>query len=226
MMPLTSAIPTDHAACCLEVRARLRPAAAGRISSALISMTPTHRMESMTASATSTTKPHSISRVRMPLDRARKGSTLVISSALYRRNHRISVTPSASSRYSWSCGATARMSPISSEEYFANCPPRARISRPAAMEVEEKTEMMVSVEAEPDCLIRQIRIAHTTPKISMASRSFRRPRMIPRPMPVSAECPSASEKKAIWWFTAIVPSRPSIGVSSSTASRAFFMKLN
>ena len=94
------------------------------------------------------------------------------------------------------------------------------------MEVEEKTEMMVSVEAEPDCLIRQMRIAQMTPKTSMASRSFRRPRRMPRPIPVSAEWPRASEKNAIWWFTAMVPSRPSIGVSRSTARNAFFMKLN
>ena len=96
-----------------------------------------------------------------------------------------------------SCGVTARISPISREEYFANLPPRARIRRPAATEVEEKTEITVSVEAEPDCLIRQISTAQMMPKMSMAARSFRRPRMMPRPMPVRAECPSASEKKAI-----------------------------
>ena len=43
------------------------------------------------------------------------------------------------------------MSPISREEYFANWPPRARIRRPAAIEVEEKTEIIVSAEAEPLC---------------------------------------------------------------------------
>ena len=94
-------------------------------------------------------------------------------------------------------GVTARISPMSREEYFANFPPRARIKSPAAMEVEEKTEMMVSTEAEPLSLIRQIRIAQTTPKISMASRSLCIPSTMPRPMPVMAEWPRASEKKAI-----------------------------
>ena len=92
---------------------------------------------------------------------------------------------------------TARISPISRLEYFANFPPRARISSPAAIEVEENTDMIVSVDADPDCLIRQIRIAQTIPNTSIASRSFRRPRIMPRPMPVRAEWPSASEKNAI-----------------------------
>ena len=45
-------------------------------------------------------------------------------------------------------------------------------------------------------------------------------------MPVSALWPSASEKKAICWLTAIVPSSASRGVSSSRASRAFFMNVH
>ena len=64
-------------------------------------------------------------------------------------------------------------------------------------EVEEKTEMTVSAEAEPVCLIRPIRIAQITPNTSMLTRSFPMPRIMPRPMPVSALCPSASEKNAI-----------------------------
>ena len=44
-------------------------------------------------------------------------------------------------------------------------------------------------------------------------------------MPVSALCPSASEKKAMRLSTAIVPSRPKSGVISKSASSAFFMKV-
>ena len=134
----------------------------------------------------------------MPRLRARKLSTLVSSRELYSSAQKARVPMSASSSQRRSPGVTARISPISREEYFANLPPRARISRPAATEVEEKTEMTVSAEAEPDCLITQMRIAQIMPKTSMATRSFRRPRMIPRPMPVRAEWPRASEKKAIW----------------------------
>ena len=42
---------------------------------------------------------------------------------------------------------------------------------------------------------------------------------------VSAEWPSASEKKAILLLTAIVPSTPSSGVMSRMATKAFFIKL-
>ena len=44
-------------------------------------------------------------------------------------------------------------------------------------------------------------------------------------MPVSALCPSASEKKAILLSTAIVPSTPNSGVISSIAKSAFFMNV-
>ena len=47
-----------------------------------------------------------------------------------------------------------------------------------------------------------------------------------RPMPVRAEWPRASEKKAIWWLTAMVPRRPRRGVRSRIARKAFFMKEN
>ena len=43
-------------------------------------------------------------------------------------------------------------------------------------------------------------------------------------MPVKAECPRASEKKAMRLSTTMVDSRPKRGVTTSTASRAFFMK--
>ena len=66
--------------------------------------------------------------------------------------------------------------------------------------------------------------AQITPNTSMLTRSFPTPRIMPRPMPVSALCPSASEKNAICWLTAMVPSRPSSGVSSRMARNAFFIK--
>ena len=106
----------------------------------MISMTPTQRMASITAKATSTTKAHSTTRIWMPRERARDGETEVSSSWLYIRAQSRTPTGRAMARAARSAGVTVRISPISREEYLANLPPRARISRPAAMEVEEKTE--------------------------------------------------------------------------------------
>ena len=99
-------------------------------------------------------------------------------------------------------------------------------STPAATDVDEKTLMIVSVDAAPVCLIRQISSAQTMPNTSIASKSLDTPSRMPSPMPVSALCPRASEKNAICWLTAIVPSSPSSGVSSRIARSALTMKSN
>ena len=121
----------------------------------------------------------------------------VSSRLLYITIHRRMPATSAHSSHTRSLGVTASTSPMSSEEYLAKPPPRARITSPRAMLVEENTLMTVSAEAAPVCLIRQMSTAHTMPKISMLARSLCSPSTMPRPMPVRAECPSASEKKAI-----------------------------
>ena len=71
-MPLNMAMPTLQRAWLRLERARLRPAAAGRINSALMSITPTHLMASMTATATNTTKRHSTTRECTPRVLARE----------------------------------------------------------------------------------------------------------------------------------------------------------
>src|SRR5699024_5186611 len=48
----------------------------------------------------------------------------------------------------------------------------------------------------------------------------------PMAIPVSAEWPSASEKKDIRLLTTAVPTRPNRGEISRTANRAFFIKSN
>jgi hypothetical protein len=50
------------------------------------------------------------------------------------------------------------------------------------------------------------------------------PKIVPIATPVNAECPSASEKKAIRLFTIIVPKIPKSGVMIRIANRAFFIK--
>ena len=59
-------------------------------------------------------------------------------------------------------------------------------STPAATDVDEKTLMIVSVDAAPVCLMRQISSAQTMPNTSIASKSLDTPSRIPSPMPVSA----------------------------------------
>ena len=86
------------------------------------------------------------------------------------------------------------------------------------MLVEENTLMMVSAEVAPVCLMRLMAMAHTTPKINMLSRSLLNPSTMPRPMPVRALCPRASEKKAMCCCTAMVPSSPSRGSTASNTA--------
>ena len=81
-LPQKSAMQTLQAACWRAFFAIFRAAAAGRISRALISRTPIHWIESMTATATRTTKAPSHSQVRMPRERARGMLTLVSSRPL------------------------------------------------------------------------------------------------------------------------------------------------
>ena len=50
------------------------------------------------------------------------------------------------------------------------------------------------------------------------------PKIVPIATPVIAECPRASEKKAMRLFTIIVPNIPNSGVIMRIASIAFFIK--
>ena len=66
--------------------------------------------------------------------------------------------------------------------------------------------------------------AMTTEKTTAAPTGWVRPHSAPMAMPVKAEWPKASEKKAMRLSTTMVDSRPNRGVTTNTASRAFFIK--
>ena len=124
-----------------------------------------------------------------------------------------------------SLGATLRMSPMSRVLNLVKlCPPRVLRKMPSATAAEEKTLMAVSLAMRVFCRTRVNSRAMTTAKITAAQVGWLRPHRAPMAMPVKAECPRASEKKAIRLSTTIVDRRPNRGVMTSTASRAFFMK--
>jgi hypothetical protein len=84
--------------------------------------------------------------------------------------------------------------------------------------------MMVSVDVVVEALTMDIPRASRIEKASMAHNGSDMPRMTPMAIPVSAECPRASEKKAILLLTTIVPKIPNMGVMSRIAKRAFCIK--
>ena len=81
-------------------------------------------------------------------------------------------------------------------------PFRDKSTSPSAMALEEKTLIIVSLE---------------TTGLLMPSRA-------PIAMPVRAEWPRASEKKASLWSTTMVPIIPNNGVIRRIARKAFFIK--
>ncbi len=85
--------------------------------------------------------------------------------------------------------------------------------------------MMVSAEALPERLMRLIIRAQKMPKTIRLTVMLETPSSMPMPAPARALWPRASEKNAMRWLTAIVPSRASSGVRRSMASRAFFIKV-
>ena len=121
----------------------------------------------MTTTATRETKAYSTHLVLTPRLWARAGFTAVSSSLLYRSAQAPTPKGRASSSHSKSPSGTDTMSPASRAEYLAKLPFRDRISRPAAMPVEEKTLMMVSADAPPVRLMREIITAQSTPKMIM-----------------------------------------------------------
>ena len=67
--------------------------------------------------------------------------------------------------------------------------------------------------------------AKTTEKTTRDKSGETEPKSTPMAMPVKAPWPSESEKNAMRFETTIVLMRPKSGVTSSTARKAFFMKL-
>ena len=103
-------------------------------------------------------------------------------------------------------------------------PPKVLKKMPRATAAEEKTLMAVSLAMWVFCRTRVKSRAMTTEKRTAAPTGCARPQRAPMAMPVKAECPRASEKKAIRLSTTMVDSRPNRGVTTRTASRAFFIK--
>ena len=122
-------------------------------------------------------------------------------------------------------GATLRMSPMRRLLNLVKlCPPRVLRKMPRATAAEEKTLMAVSLAMWVFWRMRVKSRAMTTAKTTAAPTGSARPHRAPMAMPVKAEWPRASEKKAMRLSTTMVDSRPKRGVTTSTASRAFFMK--
>ena len=182
-------------------------------------------MDTITATATSIVNAYSVIRERIPRLCASGALTLVISSGLNRKTQQTIVPTSASSSASKSPCATESTSPTSTEEYLANAPPRESTTSPSAIEVEENTLMIVSALILEWCFTNVMSTAQIRPNSSIALIWLCQPSTTPMAMPVSALCPSASEKNAILLSTAIVPSMPNSGVSRTIAISAFFIKV-
>jgi len=117
-----------------------------------------------------------------------------------------------------------RTSPTSMLEYLLKFPPFDNIARPIATEHDENTEIIVSVDAIFMLPILLRSSAKMIAKITIDKDVSPTPNTTPTAIPVNAECPSASEKYAIFLLTIIVPIIPNKGVIMSTAIRAFLIK--
>ena len=134
------------------------------------------------------------------------------------------VTIKIITRYQISCFVILKTSPTRRLEYLLKFPPFDRIARPMATEQEEKTEIIVSVDAVLLLPILFNNSANTTAKITMEIFVSGIPHTTPTAIPVSAECPRASEKYAIFLLTIMVPISPNSGVMISIAANAIFIK--
>ncbi len=106
-----------------------------------------------------------------------------------------------------------------------NEPPRLRRTMPVAVVAASIMPMTVSLAA-PDTSIKIfIATAISTAKIIIAGRTSIMPKTIPMAIPASDECPITSEKNASLFATTMVPASPKHGVTTRTASRAFFMNM-
>ena len=123
-----------------------------------------------------------------------------------------------------SCGVMLKISPTKMLEYLLKFPPFDKIASPRAMLQEENTEMTVSVDASTRLLIWFKSNANTMANNAMEMLVSFTPNTTPTAIPVSAEWPNASEKKAIFRLTIIVPMIPNKGVITKTARKADFIK--
>ena len=92
------------------------------------------------------------------------------------------------------------------------------------MAVEEKTPMIVSVDAVLLFWMYVMKMAKATENSTSERSGETEPRSTPMAMPVNAPWPSESEKNAMRFETTIVESRPKSGVTSRMARNALSMK--
>jgi hypothetical protein len=207
------------------LRDMLRAEAAGRISREFIISNPTHWIEMVTMTAIRILKRISIRRTFKPRLRA-KDEFILTSNNLLNINTQKSREPKATNiSMISSLGLMLNMSPIRKREYLVNPPPRERITIPKATAVEENTPIIVSAEVVVEALTIDIPSARRMEKASIAHNGSRIPKTTPMAIPVKAEWPKASEKKAILLLTTMVPKRPNRGVTNKTANRAFCIKM-
>ena len=115
-------------------------------------------------------------------------------------------------------------SPTRRLEYLLKLPPLERIASPIATEQDENTEMIVSADAIFALPIWFNSSAKIIAKMTIERFVSATPHTTPTAIPVSAECPNASEKYAIFLLTIIVPISPKSGVMMRIAISAFLIK--
>ena len=185
---------------------------------------PTHLIESITTSAVNTANRFSISLTLKPLVFARVTSIEIAFILLKHTNQNTISAANSTTRYIISFLVMLSISPTSRLEYLLKLPPLERIASPTATASEENTEMIVSADAVLRSSIKFKSSEKATAKIIMEIVASVIPKITPIAIPVSAECPSASEKNAILRFTTMVPSMANRGVMTSTAMMLSFIK--
>lgn len=201
-----------------------RADAAGRISRALIIKIPTHLMDTITINAVSTAKRFSIHATEMPLLDANVLFRLTANSLLNPNSQNKRVIIKIKTRYKISLGVMLKMSPTKILEYLLKFPPLDKIARPRATLKEENTEMTVSVDEATRLLIWFRSNANAMANTAIERFVSSTPSTTPSAIPVSAECPNASEKNAIFRLTIIVPINPNKGVITKIAKKAYLIK--
>ena len=121
-------------------------------------------------------------------------------------------------------GVILRRSPIKNDEYLAKPPSLDKITVPMAIEADENTPIMVSVEELLFLLTSEIIMARAIENNIIAHKGFPIPNMTPMAIPVKVEWPMASEKKASLLLTTMVLNSPKVGATNIMANKAFFMK--
>jgi hypothetical protein len=120
---------------------------------------------------------------------------------------------------------TERISPIIKFENLSRFPLIESKTIPNAIPAEENTPIIVSEDDFSLSVTYDIPRAKTIENIKTEKLELENPKTAPSEAPVRAQCPIASEKKAILLCTIIVPTSAKAGEINNIAKRAFFMKL-